>query len=128
MIREALKEFYRRFYSGIFSAVGRYIRNVVEDVLDLLSRLNKNGKQLLDHDEHSQEQFERANAWHKETETAIHVISENVSAHDSVSKKRHKNTEDVLNQIGNKLTDHHHEWKTGEKEKEKGTKSSTFIQ
>lgn len=119
---------YRRFHSVILSAVERYIRNVAEDVQDLSSRLNKNGKRLLDHDEHSREQFERANAWHEKTETAIHVISENVSAHDSVSKKQHKNTEDGLHRIRNDLTDHRHEWRTEEKQKQKGTKSLTFIQ
>lgn len=77
------------------------MKNVAEDVRDLATHINENGKRLLDLDEYSREQSERVNAWHGETETAIHVIGENVLAQNGLAKKRHKDIEDSLHRIEN---------------------------
>lgn len=103
----------------ILSAVEHYVRNVGEDVRDLATHIDENGKRLLDLDEYSREQSERVNAWHGETELAIRVISQNVLAHDSVAKNRHKNTEDSLHRIRHDVIDHRQERRNEEKEREK---------
>lgn len=112
------------FLSIILSAVERYVRNVAEDVRDLTTHVNENGKRLLDLDEYSREQSERVKAWHGETETAIHVIGENVLAQHRAAEKQHKGTEDSLNRIGDEVTDHHRESRSKSKQEEKGEKSS----
>lgn len=108
----------------ISCAVERYVRNVLEDVRDLTTPINENGKRLLDLDEYSRGQSERVHAWHKETETAIPVISENVLAHHRVAKKQHKGTEDGLNRIGDEVMGHRREWRSKSKQGEKREKSS----
>lgn len=103
----------------ILSAVERYVRNVAEDVRELVTHVNENGKRLRDLDEHSREQSERVNAWHGETETAIHVIGDNVLAHDSVAKKRHQKTEAGLHRIGHDVNNHRREWESEANKREK---------
>lgn len=102
------------------------MRNVAEDLRGLATHINENGKRLLDLDKYSREQFDRLDTCHGETKTAIHAVSENVLAHDSIAKKRHKNTEDHLHRIGHDLTDHRHECISKAKQKEKGTKSPSL--
>lgn len=98
------------------------MKNVAEDVRDLATHINENGKRLLDLDEHSREQSEKVNAWHGETETAIHVISENVLAHNGVAKKRHKHIEDSLHRIESNtdVINHCRERRSEEGQKKKG--------
>lgn len=64
---------------------------MAEDDRDLAAHINENGKHLLDLDGYSREQSEK-------TEAAIHVINENVLAHDVVATKRHMYTESRLHQ------------------------------
>lgn len=109
--------------SIILSAVERYVRNVAEDIRELATQLNENGKRLLDLDEYSREQSKRVNVWHGATETAIQTISENVLAHDSVARDRQKNIETNFHQIENKVTDHCREWRSKEEERKKGKKT-----
>ncbi|MCJ1264869.1 hypothetical protein MMC22_004744 [Lobaria immixta] len=104
----------------VLSAVERYIRNVAEDVRDLATHVNENGKRLLNLDERTREQSERVNAWHGETETAIHDIGENILAHGNVAKKQHKNTADDLHRIGHDVTNHRHEWRSEAIKRERG--------
>ena len=86
---------------------------MAEDVWDLAAHINENGKYLLDLDGYGREQSEK-------TEAAIHVINENVLAHDVVATKRHMYTESSLHRIKHSMTDHHDGWRDEVKQKEKG--------
>ena len=108
------------FLSTVLSAVERYIRNVAEDVRDLATHVNENGKRLLNLDEWTREQSERVNAWHGETGTVIHDISGNILAYGSVAKKQQKNTVDNLHRIRHDVTYHRHEWRSEAKKRERG--------
>lgn len=121
------KSFLRMVLSIILSAVERYVRNAAEDVRDLATHVNDNGKRLLDLDEHSREQSKKATTWHKETKTAMDVISEHVLAHDSATKEQHQNIEDGLNQIRYDVKNHSHECKIEEEKKKKGKKTMDII-
>lgn len=89
-----------RFLSIILSAVERYVRNVAEDVRDLATHINENGKRLLDLDEHSQEQSKRVMAWNAETKTSLHRIEHDVTEHrekwSDEAKKKEKGKKPVF--------------------------------
>jgi len=55
----------------IFSTVNRYVHDIADDVREIHTIVNENGKRLLSLDCLSQEHYEHAKQWHADTEVEI---------------------------------------------------------
>lgn len=84
-------------------AIERYVRNVAEDVRDLRSLSNENGKRLIELDDSINEKFQ---------------------AQEHAAKRRHISISDAVHHMGMNIMKHSEAWRSDESQRLQGKKAA----
>lgn len=104
-------------FSKIVRAVECYVRNAAEDIRDIYTISNENGKRLLELNEQGQEYHGEARSWHRDLE---HTVKANLSTQERAAKRRHFSINHELTELGKNITNQGHEWRSNETQRAQG--------